>query len=115
MPRGAHLPPIGGLTAYVSRSHATPEVDGFLADFKIAHKVSAGSSLKFCRIAAGQADIYPRMGRTMEWDTAAAHAVLKFAGGIVQGIDGATLRYGKPGFENPHFVAAGPGVLPGNT
>jgi len=105
-------PPAKGLTAYVSRSHFTPEVDTFLADYAIADKKSAGSSLKFCRIAAGQADIYPRLGRTMEWDTASGHAVLAFSGGVVNNIDGGPLTYGKPGFENPHFVAAGPGVLP---
>ena len=76
-----------------------------MADFK-----SAGSSLKFCLIASGEADLYPRLGRTMEWDTAAAHAVLRAAGGRVDLAAGGPLRYGKPGFENPHFIAYSPDV-----
>lgn len=105
-----HEAPADGLVAMVSRSHRTPEVDTFLADYTIASETSAGSSLKFCLIAEGSADIYPRLGRTMEWDTAAGHAILQFAGGTVQDLDGNDLHYGKPGFENPHFVAKGPGV-----
>ncbi len=73
--------------------------------------MAAGSSLKFCLLAAGEADLYPRMGRTMEWDTAAAHAILAAAGGKVVAWPAATpLRYGKPGFANPGFVAFVPGV-----
>ncbi len=68
---------------------------------------SAGSSLKFCLVAAGEADLYPRAGRTMEWDTAAGHAVLLAAGGDVTRWDGTPFRYGKPGFENCAFVAHG--------
>ena len=102
--------PAGGLVALVSRSHRTPEVDTYLADYKIASETSSGSSLKFCLIAEGAADIYPRLGRTMEWDTAAGHAVLRFAGGTVTDLDGNDLHYGKAGHENPHFVAMGPGV-----
>ena len=79
--------------------------------FKINREIIAGSSLKFCRVAEGVADIYPRLGRTMEWDTAAGHAVLMFAGGEVKQLDGTHLHYGKPGFENPHFVAARIGTL----
>ncbi|MDD9877602.1 MAG: 3'(2'),5'-bisphosphate nucleotidase CysQ [Magnetovibrio sp.] len=105
--------PADGLTALVSRSHKTPEVDEFLARYTVTQQISAGSSLKFCRVAEGAADIYPRMGRTMEWDTAAGHAVLRFAGGTVERLDGTELGYGKDGFENPHFVAAGGGVLVG--
>ncbi|RVU46245.1 3'(2'),5'-bisphosphate nucleotidase CysQ [Rubrivivax rivuli] len=71
----------------------------------VADRVNAGSSLKFGLLACGQADVYPRLGRTMEWDTAAGHAVLAAAGGRVCTLDGAPLRYGKPGYENPHFVA----------
>ncbi len=104
-------PPKDGLTALVSRSHLTPEVNSYLTNFDINTTITAGSSLKFCRIAEGAADIYPRFGRTMEWDTAAGHAVLKFAGGAVQKLDGEELTYGKPGFENPHFVAASLGVI----
>jgi 3'(2'), 5'-bisphosphate nucleotidase len=103
--------PTTGFKALVSRSHKTPEVDAYLSKFNIAEEISAGSSLKFCKVADGSADIYPRLGRTMEWDTAAGHAVLRFAGGSVQTLDGAELGYGKAEFENPHFIAAGPGAL----
>lgn len=96
-----------GVVAVVSRSHRTDDVDKYLLDFKVADEISAGSSLKFCTIAEGQADLYPRMGRTMEWDTAAGHGVLRFAGGSVKRLDGSELNYGKEGFENPHFVATG--------
>ncbi|MFQ5766031.1 MAG: 3'(2'),5'-bisphosphate nucleotidase CysQ [Rhodospirillales bacterium] len=99
-----------GLVAVISRSHRGPDMDGYLADYAIASETSAGSALKFCLIAEGAADIYPRLGRTMEWDTAAGHAILRFAGGTVEDLDGNELLYGKPGFENPHFVAKGPGV-----
>ncbi len=102
--------PQNGLVALSSRSHRAPEVDAFLADYKIASETNSGSSLKFCLIAEGSADIYPRLGRTMEWDTAAGQAILGFAGGSVTDLDGNELNYGKPGFENPHFVAHGPGV-----
>jgi len=104
--------PAEGLTALVSRSHRSPETDQYLERFTIAQDISAGSSLKFCRVAEGKADLYPRLGRTMEWDTAAAHGVLKFAGGHVETLDGAPLGYGKPGLDNPHFVAYGDGQLP---
>ncbi|MDX9860585.1 MAG: 3'(2'),5'-bisphosphate nucleotidase CysQ [Rhodospirillales bacterium] len=100
--------PKDGVVAIVSRSHRTPETDEYLKRFTVAHEISVGSSLKFCRVAAGEADLYPRMGRTMEWDTAAGHAILRFAGGVVHRLDGGELLYGKPGFENPHFVASGP-------
>ena len=101
-------PPGGdGLVAMVSRSHASPETDDFLTGFDIKERIDAGSSLKFCRLAEGVADLYPRLGRTMEWDTAAGHAVLSCAGGSVSRLDGSPLRYGKNGFENPHFVARG--------
>jgi 3'(2'), 5'-bisphosphate nucleotidase len=100
--------PEDGLIAIVSRSHRTKETDDYLKRFAIAREISVGSSLKFCRVAAGEADLYPRMGRTMEWDTAAGHAILRFAGGTVRTLEGHELSYGKPGFENPHFVASGP-------
>jgi 3'(2'), 5'-bisphosphate nucleotidase len=80
---------------------------------RIASRIAVGSSLKFGLIAAGQADIYPRLGRTMEWDTAAGHAVARAAGGEVFTLAGEPLRYGKPKFENPHFVAQG--LTPGGT
>ena len=100
------LPP-DGMTAVVSRSHRTPGVDAFLAARPIKEEISTGSSLKFCLLACARADIYPRFGRTMEWDTAAGHAVLRFAGGSVVDVDGVELGYGKPGFENPDFIAIG--------
>jgi len=103
----ARTPAADGLVAMVSVSHKTAETDAYLATFTIKKEISAGSSLKFCRLATGHADIYPRFGRTMEWDTAAGHAVLAAAGGQVNDLDGNPLRYGKPGFENPHFVATG--------
>ncbi|MEL6978990.1 MAG: 3'(2'),5'-bisphosphate nucleotidase CysQ [Pseudomonadota bacterium] len=103
-----------------SRSHRDPETDGFLEAFSVAKLESAGSSLKFCLLACGEADLYPRLGRTMAWDTAAAHAVLRASGGMVRrlGEDGAVeepLRYGSgqlvgPPFSNPHFVAFTPSV-----
>ncbi len=99
--------PEAGLTVVASRSHSdSVALDAFLADRKVAALASAGSSLKLCLIAAGEADLYPRLGRTMEWDIAAGHAVLAAAGGTVMDLQGAPLRYGKPGFDNPHFVAA---------
>jgi 3'(2'), 5'-bisphosphate nucleotidase len=95
------------LTVVSSRSHSTPETDTYLASYQVGERVSVGSSLKFCLVAAGEADLYPRLGTTMEWDTAAGHAVLLAAGGSVWAPGGVPLRYGKPGFKNSHFVAAG--------
>lgn len=103
----ARQPPTRGLTAVASRSHRTPETDAFLTGFAVAEFLSIGSSLKFCLVAAGKADLYPRIGTTMEWDTAAGHAVLSAAGGSVTDLDGAPFRYGKPGFKNGNFVARG--------
>jgi len=99
----------GGVDAVVSGSHADAGTDAFLARYAVRSCRAIGSSLKFCAIAAGKADLYPRLGRTMEWDTAAGHAVLRAAGGTVETLDGAPLRYGKAadGFANPHFVAHG--------
>ena len=77
------------------------------ASFSTCETIQVGSSLKLCLLACGQADLYPRLGRTMEWDIAAGHAVLAAAGGEVLTLDGSPLRYGKTGFENPHFVARG--------
>jgi 3'(2'), 5'-bisphosphate nucleotidase len=103
----ARLAPAGKLTAVASRSHRTPETDAFLTNYPVAEFRSIGSSLKFCLVAAGQADIYPRIGTTMEWDTAAGHAVLAAAGGSVTGLEGEPFLYGKPGFRNGNFVAWG--------
>ncbi len=100
--------PAEGLTVVSSRSHGDAvALDAFLAGRQVAASVTAGSSLKLCLIAAGEADLYPRFGRTMEWDIAAGHAVLTAAGGEVHTLDGQLLGYGKPGLENPHFVASG--------
>ena len=102
------------LVAIASRSHRSAETDAWLERFEIAEVVSAGSSLKFCRIAEGVADLYPRLGRTMEWDIAAGHAIVNAAGGSVETLDGEPLVYGKPGFENPHVVARGLPPEPGS-
>ncbi len=99
--------PRAGLTVVASRSHATAETDTYLAQYEVAERVAVGSSLKFCLVASGTADLYPRLGPTMEWDTAAGHAVLAAAGGSVLALGGVPLRYGKPGFRNPWFIASG--------
>ena len=102
-----------GLRAVASRSHMSSETQAYLAALRVADLVPAGSSLKFCRVAQARADVYPRLGRTMEWDTAAGDAVLRAAGGLVSTLDGAPLAYGKRGrageadFANPWFVATG--------
>ncbi|QPC87061.1 3'(2'),5'-bisphosphate nucleotidase CysQ [Mesorhizobium sp. NBSH29] len=101
------------LTIVASRSHRTPETDDFILGHKNAEIVSVGSSLKFCLIAAAEADLYPRFGPTMEWDTAAGDAVLRAAGGSTQTVDGKPLTYGKRGhagekdFANPAFISRG--------
>ena len=100
--------PAEGATVVASRSHGDEgALQAFLAGRQVAGIVHAGSSLKLCLIAAGEADLYPRHGRTMEWDIAAGHAVLSAAGGAVLDLHGLPLRYGKPGLENPYFVARG--------
>jgi 3'(2'), 5'-bisphosphate nucleotidase len=100
--------PGAGAVALTSRSHGDAErTRALLAQWGVQRERSAGSSLKFCLVAAGEADVYPRFGRTMEWDTAAGHAVLRAAGGEVFDGTGQVLRYGKPGFENPDFIARG--------
>jgi 3'(2'), 5'-bisphosphate nucleotidase len=99
------------LRVVASKSHRDAATDAYIARYPVADIRSAGSSLKFCLVAAGEADLYPRLGRTMEWDTAAGHAVLSAAGGAVVRFDDRTpLRYGKPGRENPAFIAHGFGV-----
>jgi 3'(2'), 5'-bisphosphate nucleotidase len=89
----------------VSRSHLDAETQAFIDRLALVRLVQAGSSLKFCRVAEGAADIYPRMGPTCEWDTAAAQAVLEGAGGVVLDLHGAPLMYGKPDVLNPSFIA----------
>ena len=96
-----------------SRSHLTPETEAYIRQLETAEIVSIGSSLKFCLIAAGEADLYPRFGPTMEWDTAAGDAVLRAVGGLTIAPGGAPLAYGKRGraglkdFLNPSFVSFG--------
>jgi len=100
--------PADGATVVASRSHRDAETDEFLKKIKVKSLCSAGSSLKFCLVAAGEADLYPRFGRTMEWDTAAGHAVLLAAGGKVLTTKGEPLSYGKRerGYDNPGFIAS---------
>ena len=99
-----------GLRVVASASHRDAATDALIARYRVAAFRSAGSSLKFCLLASGEADLYPRLGRTMEWDTAAGQAVLCAAGGSVLRLDGAPLGYGKPDRANPPFVALGRGV-----
>lgn len=107
-PIRARRVPEAGLSVLASRSHGDEAaLKAFLAGRTVAQIVHAGSSLKLCCLAEGRADVYPRWGRTMEWDIAAGQAVLQAAGGSVERLDGAPLCYGKPSFENPHFVAWG--------
>jgi 3'(2'), 5'-bisphosphate nucleotidase len=99
--------PADGLTVIASKSHMSPETKAFVDTLQVSEMISAGSSLKFCLLAAGKADIYPRHGRTMEWDTAAGHAILNSAGGGVSNLDGTEFTYGKleRGLDNPYFIA----------
>jgi 3'(2'), 5'-bisphosphate nucleotidase len=101
--------PAAGLTALCSRSHPDAKSEAFLAGFPVVGRSEAGSSLKFCRVAEGVADVYPRFGPTMEWDVAAGHAVLAAAGGTVVMPDGSPFSYGKrdKGYRNEAFVAWG--------
>ncbi|MBT5109317.1 MAG: 3'(2'),5'-bisphosphate nucleotidase CysQ [Rhodospirillaceae bacterium] len=102
------VPPEEGVTVLASRRHGDPEtLSAFLKDRPIAEIRNAGSSLKLCLVAAGEGDIYPRFGNTMEWDIAAGHAILSAAGGRVTTEDGAPMLYGKKTMLNPHFIAWG--------
>jgi 3'(2'), 5'-bisphosphate nucleotidase len=104
-------PDNNALMVVASKSHRDQATDDYIDLYGVKDMKSAGSSLKFCLIATGEADIYPRLGRTMEWDTAAGHAVLKGAGGRVVRFDNhEPLVYGKDGFANPFFIACSPGV-----
>jgi 3'(2'), 5'-bisphosphate nucleotidase len=102
------LAPSDGLIVVASRSHSDEATEAFLAKHNVKKRTSAGSSLKFCLVAAGEADLYPRFGRTMEWDTGAGQAVLEAAGGKVCREDGTPLTYGKAArnFDNPAFIAS---------
>ncbi|NRP13323.1 3'(2'),5'-bisphosphate nucleotidase CysQ [Aliiroseovarius sp. xm-m-379] len=99
------------LMVVASKSHRDQATDDYINKYNVKDSKSAGSSLKFCLVATGEADLYPRVGRTMEWDTAAGHAVLNGAGGAVVRFDDHTpLTYGKPIYENPFFIAYANGV-----
>jgi 3'(2'), 5'-bisphosphate nucleotidase len=107
-PIKARRPPAGGMIALESRSHGDrAALDAFLAEHKIAARRQSGSALKFGLLAQGEGDIYPRFGPTMEWDTAAGHAVLEAAGGRIETLAGGPLVYGKSGLRNPDFIAWG--------
>jgi 3'(2'), 5'-bisphosphate nucleotidase len=100
--------PAEGATVATSRAYGdSAKLAAWLQGRPVARQVAAGSALKFGLLASGEADLYPRFGRTMEWDTAAGHAVVLAAGGQVCDVGGQPLRYGKPGFDNPDFVATG--------
>ncbi len=104
-------PDNAALMVVASKSHRDAATDDYIAKYQVKDMKSAGSSLKFCLIATGEADLYPRLGRTMEWDTAAGDAVLRGAGGSVVRFDDHTpLAYGKAGWDNPFFIAFAPGV-----
>ncbi|MBK5947215.1 3'(2'),5'-bisphosphate nucleotidase [Rhodobacter veldkampii DSM 11550] len=106
------VPDNRALMVVASKSHRDQATDDYIARYGVRDMTSAGSSLKFCLVATGEADLYPRLGRTMEWDTAAGDAVLRGAGGQVVRLDDHTpLTYGKPGYANPFFIAYAPGVL----
>lgn len=104
-------PDNGALMVVASKSHRDAATDAYIAKYAVKDMTSAGSSLKFCLVATGEADLYPRLGRTMEWDTAAGDAVLRGAGGhVVRFDDHSPLAYGKSGWDNPFFIAYAPGV-----
>ncbi|MEJ0097896.1 MAG: 3'(2'),5'-bisphosphate nucleotidase CysQ [Bauldia sp.] len=113
LPMHVRQPPEGAIDVVASRSHRNRETDAFIARFDVGRIVSAGSSVKFCVVAAGEADLYPRMGPTMQWDTAAGEAILRAAGGRVVTVEGKPLFYGRgqapgaEGFRNPSFIATG--------
>lgn len=91
--------------AMVSHAHSSRKMDEFLAQQDITQRQNCASSIKFCRLAEGEVDLYPRFGPTMEWDTAAGHAILLAAGGRMVTPEGTLFRYGKPRFENGDFLA----------
>ncbi len=112
VPISVSMPDNRALMVVASKSHRDQATDDYIAQFAVRDMTSAGSSLKFCLVATGEADLYPRLGRTMEWDTAAGDAVLRGAGGeMVRFDDHTPFTYGKPGYENPFFIAYAPGVL----
>jgi 3'(2'), 5'-bisphosphate nucleotidase len=109
-PIAARLPPAAGPVVLGSRHYADdPRIAAFAAAHHAQALINLGSAVKFCRVAEGAADLYPRFGVTMEWDTAAPQAIVEAAGGVVVTADGERLRYGKPGWRNPDFVCRGRG------
>jgi 3'(2'), 5'-bisphosphate nucleotidase len=107
-PISVRTPPPEGLTVFASRHYANdPRLAAFLAERPVASVTNMGSAVKIVRVAEGVADLYPRLGRTMEWDTAGPQAVLEAAGGHLVDMDGNRLTYGKPNWENPHFLCSG--------
>ncbi len=96
--------PEKGLTVVMSRSHSSPELEKYLKNIIVAEALPVGSSLKLCVVAEGKADLYPRLGPTMEWDTAAGHAVVVAANGSVETLVGRELIYNKENLLNPPFV-----------
>lgn len=107
-PIAARPTPAGGPVVLGSRHYADdPRIAAFAAAHRAQRLVNLGSAVKFCRVAEGEADLYPRFGVTMEWDTAAPQAIVEAAGGTVVTEDGLPLRYGKPGWRNPDFVCRG--------
>jgi 3'(2'), 5'-bisphosphate nucleotidase len=99
--------PKAGLTVVMSRSHPSPELQEYLKDIKVAEALPVGSSLKLCAVAEGKADLYPRLGPTMEWDTGAGQAVVQAAGGTVLMLEGKPLPYNKENLLNPYFIVKG--------
>lgn len=106
-PIGVRRPDAAGIVAVASRSHRDAATDAFLAGHSVTGLRAVGSSLKFCLVAEGEADVYPRFGPTMEWDTAAGQAVLEAAGGSVLAPEGGPFAYGKEGWRNGPFIAWG--------
>jgi 3'(2'), 5'-bisphosphate nucleotidase len=98
------------LRVIMSKSHTNEQTESYLESLPVGERVHAGSSLKFCRIAEGEADLYPRFGSIMEWDIAAGHAILSAAGGSVTEFDGRPILYGDKTFRTPYFLAKG--ILP---
>ena len=117
VPAPIHVRPVhpdAGLTVVMSRSHPSPDLADYLKDIKVVEALPVGSSLKLCVVAEGKADLYPRLGPTMEWDTGAGQAVVKAAGGSVNTLSGTDLLYNKEKLLNPHFIVKGNFELPSN-
>jgi len=104
-------PPAGALRVVASRSHPDRQTGEFIDRLEVEDRISAGSSLKFCLVAEGRADLYPRFGPTMEWDVAAGDAILRAAGGVMVAGNGEPFQYGKAGYKTGTFVALGDSSL----